>query len=120
MPECIAHFFTDKEVTDVIEEAKKPLQPHASISEISSAESDSEPSCDNFDSVDISENFKNVLDEKQLETFLDLKRKTKQKVEIEENKVETETFNFVKVEADDRRKRKVEQQTNPIGIAALK
>lgn len=34
------------------------------MSENSSVESDSEPSCENFDSVDISENFKNVLDEK--------------------------------------------------------
>ena len=76
MPDCIAQYFSIKEVTDVIQEAKKPLKKVEAVSEVSSAESDSEPSCDNFDSVDISENFKNVLDEKQLETFLDLKRKS--------------------------------------------
>ena len=48
----------------MIQEAKKPLKKDEFVEEVSSVESDSEPSCDNFDSVDLSENFKNVLDEK--------------------------------------------------------
>jgi hypothetical protein len=57
-------FFSEAEFQDAVKESQKPIikQP-TKLSEIVAAESDSEPSCDNFEEYELAERFEAAVEE---------------------------------------------------------
>ena len=56
MPECLAQYFSNNEMLQAIEQSKRPIEVE-NKSEQEIAESDSEPSCDNFDAMEMKDAF---------------------------------------------------------------
>ena len=77
-------FFEDNEFENALQESKKPI-PKNPVYEKAAAESDSEPSCDNFDDEELVERFEPAAT--QDEPII-LPNKAKLKEEIRKNQAE--------------------------------
>lgn len=79
LPSCLARYFSDDEFSTAVKESKNPLAPKKNkMSDIKeeAVESDSEPSCDNFEFEEMKNIFQDAISEDELEE-LQLKSKPK-------------------------------------------
>ena len=63
MPKCLEEYFSEKEVISLVQEFEKPKNKGKKKKEVQPDESDSNPSCDNFDIMEINECFEEILDD---------------------------------------------------------
>lgn len=74
LPDCLAEFFSKNEFNSAVYQSQLPTIPKEAdtISKQEEAESDSEPSCDNFEVTEMKKIFSNAISEEDLdEVFAD-------------------------------------------------
>lgn len=67
MPDFLAKYFTKNEMDKAIQEAQKPIESSPKNKKPQVYESDSEPSCDNFEEEEMKEIFNEALSEADIE-----------------------------------------------------
>mgnify|MGYP006077176323 FL=1 len=72
IPKCLEEFFSMNEMMTLVQEFEKPERKQ-SKKQAKADESDSEPSCDNFEEQDLNACFEEILDDRQKED-LELQR----------------------------------------------
>lgn len=66
MPDFLAKYFTKNEMDKAIQDAQKPIEKTHSKKKQKAYESDSEPSCDNYEEQEMKEIFNDALSESEI------------------------------------------------------
>lgn len=90
MPQCLANYFSKNEFQEAVENSQlPPADLGMIIEEDGGVESDSDPSCDNFDAQDLKDVFEEALSEDDIKTLMAQAKASKPK-EVEKKDYQSE------------------------------
>lgn len=97
LPDCLAEFFSKNEFNSAVLESRLPTDTKEAdnASKQDEAESDSEPSCDNFEVTEMKKIFSNAISEEDLDEVFADDLEPEETTKVPETKTETNDLNTV-------------------------